>query len=85
MTGQDLNNLIYRLRDENNCNARKDMIEAAETLEVLFTSLADVTNRLADYEAMEPAKSLTGKELAEIACVLNLYKQYQNLGTVLYS
>lgn len=40
--------------------------------------------KLASYEDtdLEPDEVLTGKELAEIACAINLLKEYQSLGTL---
>lgn len=40
--------------------------------------------KLAAYEdtGLEPEEVLTGKELAETACAVNLLKEYQNIGSV---
>lgn len=46
------------------------------------TSIEDLFYRLAAYEdtGLEPEEIITGKELAEIACGLELLKKYQELG-----
>ena len=43
-----------------------------------------IVDRLCDYEdtGLDPEEVLTGKELAEIACAMNLLKEYQSLGTI---
>ena len=43
-------------------------------------------NRLAAYEdtGLEPEEVLTAKENAEVACALNLLKEYQSVGSVEY-
>ena len=40
--------------------------------------------RLAQYEdkGLEPEEAMTAKEMAEVACALNLLKEYQSLGSV---
>lgn len=40
-------------------------------------------DRLAAYEdtGLEPVEIITGKELAEIACAMNLLKKYQEIGS----
>lgn len=47
-------------------------------------SSGDAANLLAAYEntGLEPEKVLTAKENAEVACALNLLKEYQSIGSV---
>lgn len=47
------------------------------------TILRDISLRLAAYEdtGLDPEDIITGKEMAEIACAMNLLKEYQEIGT----
>lgn len=47
-------------------------------------SSGDAAKLLAAYEdtGLEPEEVLTGKELAEIACAMNLLKEYQSVGSI---
>lgn len=46
--------------------------------------LKDISLRLSAYEdtGLEPEEIITGKELAEIACAMNLLKKYQEIGSL---
>lgn len=49
-----------------------------------YLPLIECANQCKAYEdtGLEPEEITTGKELAEIACALNLLKRYQAIGTV---
>ena len=59
--------------------------EPEGVLAILYRALwamAELRDKLSHYEdtGLEPEEMLTGKELAEIACAINLLKEYQSFG-----
>lgn len=62
------------------CNHFEDWVEHKYPAHIH----GEAVDRLAAFEetGIEPENILTGKEMAEIACAMNLLKEYQSIGSV---
>lgn len=74
-----MNNLTHRYTGGMAWASIRNVVACGET-----ECIGPIIDRLAAYEdtGLEPEEVLTGKELAEVACAVNLLKEYQDIGPV---